>query len=149
MIEWLSAELVSGAVGGIAGFVLKYIAQKEANIQAAHIRALELMSGIDNSADKASLRDNSTAGQWTRRVIVFCVMFAAIGALFIMPLISVPVTVEMKETHSILFGLWEWTQPIFVDVKGYLLIPEHRQAFIALIFFYFGSGIVGSTRSSI
>jgi len=148
MIEWMSAELISGAVGGIAGFVLKYIAQKEANIQAAHTRALELMAGIDASASNAAQRDNSTAGQWTRRIIVFCIMFAAIGALFIMPLINVPVTVEMKESTSILFGLWEWSQPIFVDVKGYLLIPEHRQAFIALIFFYFGSGIVGSTKAS-
>lgn len=148
MVEWLSAELVSGAVGGIAGFVMKYIAQKEANIQAAHTRALELMAGVDASASKASERDSGTAGQWTRRVIVFCIMFAVVGALFIMPLISVPVTVEMKENTSILFGIFEWTRPIFVDVKGYLLIPEHRQAFIALIFFYFGSGIVGSTKAS-
>jgi len=140
MIELLTSDLVSGALGGVTGFVFRYMAERAKERSAEHVRALEALSAAEKSRDDADKRDVS-GGTWTRRILMFAIVFSVVVALFIMPIIKIPVVVEVKETTSILFGLIEWASPRFEQVAGYLLLPEHRQAFLALIFFYFGQGI--------
>ena len=34
------------------------------------------------------------------------------------------------------------TEPVFIEIEGYLLVPEIRQALTAIIGFYFGQATV-------
>ena len=147
MVELLTADVVSGLLGGIGGFVMKYMAQRAADVQAAHMRAMELLSAKDTSADKASLRDSQDAGgRWTRRFIVLMIMLAFVGALIIMPMINIPIAVEGQDEWSVLWGLFSWSKPIFTEVRGYLFTPEIRQMALAMVWFYLGSSVTNTTK---
>ena len=140
MIELLTSDFISGALGGLGGFVFRFITERAKERSAEHVRALEALSASDKSRDSAAQRDGA-GGAWIRRVLMFAIVFSVVIALFVMPIIKIPIVVETKEVHSILWGLFEWSKPLFSEVRGYLLLPEHRQAFISLIFFYFGQGV--------
>ena len=54
-----------------------------------------------------------------------------------------PIVVEEIITRKILWGLLgTQTEAVFIEVDGYLLIPEIRQALTAIIGFYFGQATV-------
>ena len=54
-----------------------------------------------------------------------------------------PIVVEELITTKILCGLLgSKTEPVFIEVEGYLLVPEIRQALTAIIGFYFGQATV-------
>ena len=54
-----------------------------------------------------------------------------------------PIVVENIMTRKILWGLLGTrTESVFIEVDGYLLIPEIRQALTAIIGFYFGQATV-------
>jgi len=147
MFETISADVVSGLLGGVGGFVMKYMAQRAADVQSAHLRALELLAAHDSSADKAAQRDSGDAGgRWTRRIIVFMIMLAFVGALILMPIINIPIAVEGKDSWSFLWGLFESSKPIFTEVRGYLFTPELRQMALAMVWFYLGSSVTNTTK---
>lgn len=147
MIETLSADVISGLLGGIGGFVMKYLAQRAADVQAAHLRALELLAANDTSADKADKRDSAdSGGRWTRRFIVLMIMIAFVGALILMPIINIPIAVEGKNSWSFLWGLFESAKPVFTEVRGYLFTPELRQMALAMVWFYLGSSVTNTTK---
>ena len=123
--------------GGISGFVMKMMAsqaESQARSFEMMIRKQELS---DASADKAAVR----GGVWVRRIFVFFILFAVIVAPFILSLTGVPVTVEKEGFGGLLkliglnFGGWQ-------SLEGFVLLPEVRQAMLAIVGFYFGSSQV-------
>jgi len=97
----------------------------------------------DDSADKAVQRVGVDAGKWVRRLIVVSVLFGVILAPFITTFMNHPIVVEELVTRKILWGLLGTkTEPVFVEIEGYLLVPEIRQALTAIIGFYFGQATV-------
>lgn len=138
----LSPDLFTLAAGTLGGFVFKLIAQAQANRQAQFDRMMGAIKASDDSADKASLRSNDSAGNWTRRIIVLVVLFGVILGPFFLVLIDKPIIVEVqKPFQDWFFGLLSSGGNVtFYQLPGYLLSDSLRQAFMALIGFYFGQG---------
>ena len=71
------------------------------------------------------------------------VLFGVILAPFVITFFNHPIVVEEMITKKVLWGLLGTkTEPVFVEIEGYLLVPEIRQALTAIIGFYFGQATV-------
>jgi len=130
-------ELLAMLGGGVSGFVMKMIAaQAEAQTRNFEM-LLQKQAAADESANQASAR----GGVWIRRIFVFFVLFAVIIAPFILSLTGVPVTVEKEGLGGFLnllgFGRGSWQ-----SLQGFVVLPEVRQAMLAIVGFYFGSSQV-------
>jgi hypothetical protein len=133
----MSIELVAMLGGGLSGFVMKMIAA-QAEAQTRNFEMLLQKQGVaDESADKAAAR----GGVWIRRIFVFFILFAVIVAPFILALTSTPITVE-KEGLGGFFKLLGLGAGSWESLQGFVLLPEVRQAMLAIVGFYFGSSQV-------
>ena len=133
----MSIELLAMLGGGVSGFLMKLIASQAE----AQQRQVELMirkqEVVDASADKAAAR----GGVFVRRIIAFTILFAMIVAPFIMAFSESPVTV-LQEARGGILGFLGFTKDTWVEVQGFVLLPEVRQGMLALLGFYFGSSQV-------
>jgi hypothetical protein len=136
------AELISLFGGALAGFIFKFMAQRAADRQAQFEMFIKTIQEKDTSADKAAARSNDAAGQWARRLIVISILFGVILAPFIMTLIGKPISVEVQTpVKEYIFGLFSTGgKTVYYELQSYLLIPEVRQALMAIVGFYFGQG---------
>lgn len=131
------------AGGSIVGFFFKLVAKRAENEQKRFEMLMKEKKLADESADKAVQRVSVDAGKWVRRLIVISVLFGVILAPFITTFMNHPIVVEEIITKKILWGLLGTrTEPVFIEVDGYLLVPEIRQALTAIIGFYFGQATV-------
>lgn len=139
----IPAEILTMAGGSIVGFFFKLVAKRAENEQKRFEMLMKEKKLADESADKAVQRVSVDAGKWVRRLIVISVLFGVILAPFITTFMNHPIVVEEIITKKILWGLLGTrTEPVFIEVDGYLLVPEIRQALTAIIGFYFGQATV-------
>ncbi len=140
----MSMELIAMLGGSLSGFIMKLIAsqmQSQANQLDAMLKKQAL---ADDSADRASKRDGQ-AGQIVRRTIALCTLFAVIFAPFILAFFNEPVTIEAgKKTGLLGYLLGDMFSKGngWIELNGYVLLPEVRQTMLALVGFYFGSSQV-------
>tara|TARA_B110001452_G_scaffold234776_1_gene213257 strand:+ start:1220 stop:1624 length:405 start_codon:yes stop_codon:yes gene_type:complete len=133
----MSLELIAMLGGGVSGFVMKMIAA-QAEAQSRNFEMMiQKQVAADQSADQASER----GGVWVRRVFVGFILFAVILAPFILSLTSTTVTVE-KEGLGGFFKLIGLGAGGWESLEGFVLLPEVRQAMLAIVGFYFGSSQV-------
>jgi hypothetical protein len=133
----MSIELIAMLGGGVSGFIMKMIAA-QAEAQSRNFEMLlRKQEAADISADKASAR----GGVWIRRIFVGFILFAVIIAPFILSLLSTPVTIE-KSSAGGLLGFLGLSSTGWQSLDGFVLLPEVRQAMLAIIGFYFGSSQV-------
>lgn len=131
-------ELISMLGGGITGFVMRLVAS-QAEAQGRVLDAmLQKQEAVDASADKAAARGG---GVWVRRIIAVSILFAVIVAPFIMSIIEVPLALE-DESKGGLLSLLFGSKNGYINVDGFVLLPEVRQGMLALLSFYFGSSMV-------
>ena len=97
------------------------------------------------TADKAAARVDDESGKRTRRLIVLSCLFAISLASFILPFFGHSTFAEVTQQNpEALFGLIPAsTKKFFVEIPGYLLVEENRQALLAIISFYFGASVRG------
>tara|TARA_R110002051_G_scaffold123454_1_gene196714 strand:- start:166 stop:594 length:429 start_codon:yes stop_codon:yes gene_type:complete len=139
----IPAEILTMAGGSLVGFFFKLVAKRAENEQKRFEMFMKEKKLADESADKAVKRVSVDGGKWVRRLIVVSVLFGVILAPFITTFMNHPIVVEELITKKILWGLLGTkTVPVFVEVEGYLLVPEIRQALTAIIGFYFGQATV-------
>ena len=140
----MSIELIAMLGGSLSGFVMKLIAA-QAQSQAAQLDSMLKKQGMaDDSADRAAARSGQ-AGAIVRRVIAICTLFAVIFAPFILAFFNEPVTIEANKASGIfgfLFGDLFGRGNGWIELQGYVLLPEVRQTMLALVGFYFGSSQV-------
>ena len=133
----MNLELLAMLGGGVSGFVMKLIAA-QAESQA---RNFEMMIKQQVAADDSADRSAARGGVWVRRIFVGFILFAVIVAPFILSLTSTPVTVE-KEGLGGIFKLLGLGAGSWESLQGFVLLPEVRQAMLAIVGFYFGSSQV-------
>jgi len=140
----MSVELLAMLGGSLSGFVMKLIAA-QAQSQTAMVENMIKKQGVaDDSADRASNRDG-VSGALVRRTIALCTLFAVIFAPFMMAFFNEPVTIEAGKASGLfgyLFGNVFNKGNGWIELQGYVLLPEVRQTMLALVGFYFGSSQV-------
>ena len=133
----MSLELLSMLGGGMAGFLMRFLAAQAEAQSAAFDRILKAQSVADDSADRAAARP----GVWVRRGLAASVIFALVFAPFFLSFFKIPIRVEeIQEWWDVLgvfSGGWE-------TLEGYVILPEVRQAMLAVVGFYLGSAQVKS-----
>ena len=132
-------EILTMFGGSVVGFFFKLVAKRAEMEQKRFEMLMKAQEAADKSADKAVKRVGIEAGKWVRRLIVISVLFGVILAPFIITFFNHPIVVEDIITKKVLWGLLGTkTEPVFVEIQGYLLVPEIRQALTAIIGFYLG-----------
>ena len=137
----ITPEIISLFGGAITGFIFKYLANR-AEERAQQVELLiKAQKGADQSSDAAAKRVPIDIGKFVRRTIVISVLFGVILGPFILALLDKPVIVsEATPVKTWFFGLFESGGNVkFYELWGYLIIPEVRQALMAIIGFYFGN----------
>jgi hypothetical protein len=137
----MSMELITMIGGTVVGFIFRYMAERAKERHEIYKRAIGWKKAEDASADKAAKRVPIDAGKWVRRAIVASVLFAVILAPFILSVMGFTTIVEVEtQSPEFLFGLFGGgTEVFFVELKGYLMVPEVRQSLTAIMGFYFGN----------
>ena len=137
----MSMELITMIGGTVVGFIFRYLAERAKERHEIYKRAIGWKKAMDDSADKAAKRVPIDAGKWVRRAIVASVLFAVILAPFMLFIMGFSTIVEVEtQSPEFLFGLFGGgTEVFFVELKGYLMVPEVRQSLTAIMGFYFGN----------
>jgi len=137
----MSMELITMIGGSFTGFLFRYLAERAKERAELYKIAMGYKKAEIDAADAAVKRVPVDAGKWVRRAIVVCCLFGVILAPFILSVLGMSTIVQIEETGSeFLFGLFGGGTTIsFVELKGYLLVPEVRQTLTALVGFYFGN----------
>ena len=137
----MTLELITMLGGAITGFIFRYMAERAKEKADLMKLALDLKKASDDSADRAAKRVPIDVGKWIRRVIVCCVLFGVILAPFLLSLMGLSTIVQVETTNPTWgFGLFGGGSEIFfVELKGYLMMPEVRQSLTAIVGFYFGN----------
>jgi hypothetical protein len=133
----MTTELLAMLGGGASGFLFKLIGTLVQNQAAVTEGLIKKQQAMDSSADAAAARVDSF-GAWTRRIIVFTVLFGVIIAPFILAHSEEGVTVATD--YSKWFGFSKGTT--YETLHGYIILPEIKTAIISIISFYFGSAAV-------
>ena len=139
-------ELMTMAGGGIMGFIFRYMAERAKERQQQFEMLMQKEKLAEDSRNAAAQRDSGDTGKYIRRIIVVLILFGVILAPFILALLGKSTIVEIdEEKATFLFGLFGGgTESKFIELDSYLLVPEVRQALMAIIGFYFGSATASS-----
>ena len=134
-------EVITMVAGSVAGFVFKYMAQRAKDRQDQFEMMMKRHKAQEKAHDAAAVRVPIDAGKWVRRCIVGVILFGVVIAPFLLALLGLPTVVQIdEESRSFFWGLIGGGQEVkFVEMKGYLLIPEVRQTLTAIVGFYFGA----------
>jgi hypothetical protein len=136
----MNMELIAMLGGSVTGYIMKLI-NAQMQVQAGALDAMiKKQTKADDSADRASARIGA-GGIWVRRTIAVSILFAVILAPFILSFTDVPVTVQ-KDGLGGLFKFLGLSKSGWVEVQGFILLPEVRQGMLAILGFYFGSSQV-------
>tara|TARA_Y100000310_G_scaffold327618_1_gene394256 strand:+ start:1080 stop:1514 length:435 start_codon:yes stop_codon:yes gene_type:complete len=137
----MTLELITMIGGTIVGFIFRYLAERAKERHELFKRAIAWKNAEDDSADKAAKRVPVDVGKWVRRAIVMSVLFGVILAPFVLSLLGYSTVVEVEtQNPEYFFGLFGGgTEVLFVELEGYLMVPEVRQTLTAIVGFYFGN----------
>ena len=127
-------ELLSLLGGGVAGFVFKLIGTMMDNQARLAEMAIKRQGAMDESHDRAAQRD---PGGWVRRLIVSALLFAIIGARFVLSLFGISTFVE--GTGAQWWNPFSWFEDGWTEIKGFLILDEVRTSLLALVGYYFGA----------
>lgn len=134
-------ELMTMLGGSVVGFVFRFIAERAKDRQSQFQMMMSRYAAEEGGRDSAIKRVPLDAGKWVRRIIVVSVLFGVILAPFILSILGYSTVAEVQEEKAeFLFGLFGGgSEKTFVEIQGYLIIPEVRQTLSAIVGFYFGS----------
>jgi hypothetical protein len=130
----MTPELLAMLGGSVGGFVMKMIANQADTQARLFEQTLSKQLAADDSADRAAGR----GGVFMRRIITFVVLFAIIVVPTVVAFTDVGVSIN-RETGGI-FGMFKTVK--WDEISGYVILPEVRQAALAIVGFYFGSSQV-------
>ena len=130
----MTPELLAMLGGGVSGFIMKMIANQAETQARLFEQTLAKQQVADASANEAASR----GGALMRRVITCVVLFAIVVVPTVVAFTDIGVSVN-RETDGF-FGLFKTVK--WEKIGGYVILPEVRQAALAIVGFYFGSSQV-------
>lgn len=132
-------ELLTMGFGALTGFIFKFMAERSRQNEQQFKMLIESRNLEIKERDAASKRDGM-GGVWVRRLLVLSVLFGVILAPFLLAVWGLPIFMQVNiQRPEYLFGLFGGgTEVKFVELGGYLIIPEVRQTLSAIIGYYFG-----------
>ena len=130
-------ELILTIGSGIAGFVMKNIAQNRANQYKLMELSMKQNQQASDLADAAAKRGSPTA----RKVIAFIIIGVVFLGVFVVSFSSTIDTVLVleKAQKSILGFKWGKTYEL-VTTNGFMIVPWFKYCVITTISFYMGTG---------
>jgi len=136
-------ELITMGFGALTGFLFKFMAERAKNKEQQFKMLIQSRELEIKQFDAASARDGA-GGRWVRRLIVVSVLFGVILAPFVLAILQYPIFIQIDSVNpSYFFGLWGGgTKTTFVEISGYLIVPEVRQTLSAIIGYYFGQSSI-------
>ena len=131
----LTTELLSMLVGGLAGFIFRFMATSMENQQKTTELLLQKQAVADDSADRAAMRGSHVG----RRVLVFTVLWVLAVAPFLGAFLNIPTWVEHERAPWDLLGIFTggWNK-----LQGIIILPELRAALLAAVGFYLGGSSI-------
>lgn len=137
----ISLELLTLLGGSLTGFLFRFMAERAKDRQEQFKMMMDRHKADEQSRDSAIARVPIDAGKWIRRIIVVSVLFGVILAPFVLSVLGYSTIVEIEQEKStFLFGLFGGgMEKSFIELQGYLVVPEVRQTLSAIVGFYFGS----------
>ena len=130
-------ELMLTVGSGIAGFVMKNIAQNRANQFKLMELSMKQNQQASKLADAASKRGNPTA----RKIIAFIIIGVVFLGVFIMAFFSsIDTTLILDKAQKSFLGFrWGKTYEI-VTTQGFMIVPWFKYCVITVVSFYLGTG---------
>ena len=130
-------ELILTIGSGIAGFVMKNIAQNRANQYKLMELSMKQNQEASKLADAADKRGSPTA----RKIIAFIIIGVVFGGVLVVAFFNgIDTTLVLDKAQKSFLGFkWGKTYDI-VATNGFMIIPWFKYCVITTISFYMGTG---------
>lgn len=135
----LPAEVTVGFVSALGGFIMKLIAQKQADTTALIKLGMEKASHSSQMADAAAKRSSP----WLRKFAAITVLMVAFVGLFIVAFFdSIPVSIVYEKAQkSLLWGFIKWGGGLeALTAQGFVIADWFKFSVISIVMFLFGTG---------
>ncbi len=136
-------ELLTMGFGVATGFLFRFMSER-AKQKEQQFKMLIQSRELEAKEREAASKRDGAGGIWVRRILVLSTLFGVILAPFILAILGLPIFMQVDtQKPTYLFGLFGGgTETKFVEIWGYLIIPEVRQTLSAMIGYYFGQSSV-------
>lgn len=134
----MTIELLSMLGGSLLGYVFRLIS----SLQESQARALQMSISWSESADASHDRGRDRGSPWLRRLLVGAIIFGTILGPFALGIFELPVWVRDDPKWWDFFGLFSGG---WVELRGFVLLPEVRTGLLGAIGYLLGSSAVGRT----
>jgi len=135
----LPAEVTVGMVSALGGFVMKFMAQKQADTTALIKLGMEKAEHSSSMADAAAKRSSP----WLRKFAAITVLLVAFGGILLVAFFdAIPVSIVYEKAQkSVLWGLIKWGNPVGVlEADGFVIADWFRFSVVSIVMFLFGTG---------
>ena len=141
----LPTEVTVGMISAVGGFVMKYMAQKNANNFELMKLGMERQRLHSELADAAAKRSSP----WLRKfaaIVVLLVAFVGIYSVAWAPNVDVSMVEDVPQ-KSVLWGLIKWGKTTQVTTaEGFVIAEWFKYSVIVIIHFLFGTGAAKPVR---
>ena len=140
-ITAIAANGGSAILGGVMRFLSDNAKARDARDKNQH-EMLMAQVGVSEKALKSARRDAAKPISKTRRFVVLAIISAVLAFMFIGGFLGGDINVPVTSNANSFFG-FEWGGTTeYLQLSGFVLIPEVLLAMSTIISFLFGSNVV-------
>lgn len=141
----LPTEVTIGMISALGGFVMRMMAQKQADNTAFIKLGMQKASHSSAMANEAGKRSSP----WLRNFATITVLLVAFGGTFLVTFFdAIPVSIVYEKAQkSFLWGLFKWGKPLGVlEAQGFVMATWFKFSVLSIVMFLFGTGAAKAQR---